>query len=319
MNFDIGKHTIYEVVHGSHAYGLARPESDLDIRGIAIPPSSYFFGFARAFEQHESKGRGEAPDLVIFDIRKFFKLAADSNPNVVELLWVPDDCHRLVTPIAERLIANRDLFLSKRAKHTFSGYAVSQLKRIKTHRRWLLSPPDHEPTRREFGLPETTLLAPDIMGAIASFETKDVDPARLFSSEVMSVYQRERAYHNAFREWKQYENWRATRNPARAALEAKFGYDTKHAMHLVRLMRMCREVLTTGQVVVRRPDREELLAVRAGAWSYDTLIEWAEEQDKEFEQLYVEGVVLPKVPPIQKLDELCEELVADFLQMKKGV
>src|ERR1039458_5020213 len=34
----------------------------------------------------------------------------------------------------------------------------------------------------------------------------------------------------------QYNGWKAQRNPKRAELEAKFGYDTKHAMHLVRLM-----------------------------------------------------------------------------------
>mgnify|MGYP001607055563 CR=1 FL=1 len=46
----------------------------------------------------------------------------------------------------------------------------------------------------------------------------------------------------------------------------------KHAMHLVRLMRMCKEILITCEVVVKRPDREELLAIRNGAWSYYKLI-----------------------------------------------
>ena len=46
----------------------------------------------------------------------------------------------------ERLVEVRDSFLSKRAKHTFSGYALSQLKRINTHYRWLKNPPPAAPT-----------------------------------------------------------------------------------------------------------------------------------------------------------------------------
>ena len=42
-------------------------------------------------------------------------------------------------------------------------------------------------------------------------------------------------------------------------------------MHLVRLMRMAIEILGEGAVRVRRADRDELLAVRDGAWSYDEL------------------------------------------------
>ena len=58
------------------------------------------------------------------------------------------------------------------------------------------------------------------------------------------------------------------------ALEAAHGYDTKHGAHLVRLLRMGREIVETGSVHVWRGDRDadELLAIRAGAWSYDRLM-----------------------------------------------
>ena len=48
------------------------------------------------------------------------------------------------------------------------------------------------------------------------------------------LYRRERAYHHAFRDWQQYEHWKAHRNPKRAALEMKMGFDGKHASPLVR-------------------------------------------------------------------------------------
>ena len=304
------KRTVLLVRHGAHAYGLATETSDLDIKGIAIPPKEYFLGFLKRFEQAESK----QPDMSIYDIRKFFQLACDCNPNIIEVLWCDDGDVIQANWIGEAFRHFRASFLSKKARHTFSGYAHAQLKRIKTHKKWLLNPPTHKPERAEFDLPETTVVSKDIMGAIENLEEKGtLDQHEIeFGPAVMHAYQRERAYHNALREWSQYQNWKANRNPARAEIEAKFGYDTKHAMHLVRLMRMCREILTQGKVIVKRPDREELLAIRNGAWGYDTLIEWAEAQDTEMETL-AEKSALPHGPDRPYLDSLCKAWVEEFL------
>jgi uncharacterized protein len=291
----------------------------LDIKGIAIPPIEYFLGWLHRFEQVESK----EPDMSIYDIRKFFQLAADCNPNIIEVLW-GDDSDILQQNIqGERLRLHKRDFLSQKAKHTFSGYAVAQLKRIKTHKKWLLNPVEHKPTRAEFNLPETTVLAADQLGAIKAVirddwtrEDKFVNIKEITSQEfdanVMAIYQKERSYHNALTGWQQYQNWKKTRNTARAELEAKFGYDTKHAMHLVRLMRMCREIIITGEVIVKRPDREELLSIRQGAWKYDALIEWAEKQDKEIGAL-LEHCKLPHSPDREKLDNLCVDMLEDWL------
>ena len=77
------------------------------------------------------------------------------------------------------------------------------------------------------------------------------------------------------KQWESYETWKAERNAARAELESRHGYDTKHAMHLVRLMRMGLEIVQTGELRVRRPDAEELNAIRDGALTYDELMETA--------------------------------------------
>lgn len=80
--------------------------------------------------------------------------------------------------------------------------------------------------------------------------------------------------------WANYWQWKKERNKKRSVLEEQFGYDTKHAMHLVRLLRMGAEALETGVLNVRRPDAEELLRIRDGAWSYDQLVKYAEEVDE---------------------------------------
>lgn len=305
----VPQRTIFLTRAGSHAYGLATPESDIDLRGVVIPPKEYFLGFAQRFEQAESTD----PDLLIYDIRKFFRLAAACNPSIVELLWTEAEEHLLVTSLGERLLESRSLFLSRRARHTFSGYAVAQLKRIKTHRRWLTHPPTHKPTRAEFGLPETSVLSVDILGAIEMVEREAVQDLATFPAHVMDLYRRERAYQNALREWQQYEHWKVHRNPKRAALEAKMGFDGKHAAHLVRLMCMCREILETGTVIVKRPDREELLAVRDGAWSYEQLVQWSEQEDHALEEVAARSP-LPPTPDSQKLDALCIAIVEEALE-----
>lgn len=348
--------TILLTVHGSHAYGLNTPDSDFDFKGVCVPPIQYFLGAVSVFEQAEFKDGGNNAEAVIYDIRKFFRLAADCNPNIIEVLWTEPVHHRICSPIGRLLIDNRDLFISKKARHTFAGYAASQIKRIKTHRRWLLyGEAISKPKRADFALPEHTIISADQLAAahaaidkkLAQWNLTEIefaDPAsRIGLSNAMAellaeikvsndslwrnaartigygenfidILDRERRYRAAKAEWDNYQNWKATRNPTRAALEAKYHYDTKHGSHLVRLMRMCREILTTGRVVVYRPDRDELLAIRNGAWSYDQIVSWFEEQDAQMDDLYKKST-LPKSPDRNALDELCQSIVLKALNI----
>lgn len=345
--------TVLLVRHGSHAYGTNTATSDEDFKGIAIPTKKYFLGTMHRFDQAELKAPD--PDAVIYDIRKFFNLAADCNPNIIEVLHTDPSDHFIVSPIGEEILAHKDDFLSKKIKFTFLGYSVAQLKRIKTHKRWIMNPPTHPPTRSELGLPEQTLIPADQLMAAQAEIQKELDRFQFDFMEGMEESQKvglrdtmsgmlaelkitsdqhwmaaarkiglddnfiqlmqlERQYATAKREWDQYQNWKKTRNPARATLEEKFGYDTKHAYHLVRLIRMCREILTTGKVNVKRPDREELLAIRNGAWTYEQLIEFAEREDAALNEVYNTSTVLPKMPDREKLDQLCIKLVEQSLE-----
>ena len=80
------------------------------------------------------------------------------------------------------------------------------------------------------------------------------------------------------------ETWKAQRNAARADLESRHGYDTKHTMHLVRPMRIGLEIHQTGELHVRRPDAVELSAIRDGALSYDGLMKTATELQPRMER-----------------------------------
>lgn len=112
--------TIFLTVHGSHCYGLNTVTSDIDIRGITIPPKEYFFGFQNNFDQWVSS---DPYDTQIFDLVKFFNLTKDANPNTLELLYVEPEDHIFVSPAGKILIENRDLFLSRAVKERYLGYS----------------------------------------------------------------------------------------------------------------------------------------------------------------------------------------------------
>jgi predicted nucleotidyltransferase len=311
-----------------------------------------YLGYTSGFEQAEGK---DPYDLVVYEVRKFFKLASACNPNIIEVLHTDPSVHIHVTSAGQKLLDNKDAFLSLKAKHTFSGYAHAQLKRIETHFRWLSNPPKGLPTRGDFGLEEKMLIPRDQLGVVEAeirkkvesfdFDWSILDEAdrinlqgcisgflaemELTSEEVwlrtgrslgfddnfLAHLAKERLYKAKVTEWEQFQNWCATRNPKRAELERKFGYDTKHGSHLVRLMKMCKEILTEGKVNVRRTDdREELLAIKNhGIWPYEKLIEWSNEQEKMLNDLYKTSTVLPKEPDHAKLNLLCEEIVLESL------
>lgn len=138
---------IFEVVAGSRAYGTDTPESDLDLRGVFMLPRSDFLGLATPVPQ-VSDGKN---DTTYWELRRYFELASKCNPNIIEVLWTPPDCIRLCTPVMEHLLAHRDLFLSAKAMHTFSGYARSQVKRARGRNKWVNNPhPELPPAKTDF-------------------------------------------------------------------------------------------------------------------------------------------------------------------------
>ncbi len=242
----LAERTVLFVKHGSHAYGTNVEGSDEDFKGVCIPPYNYYFGFLNKFEQAESK----APDTVIYELRKFFKLAAGCNPGILEVLYCDDSDVLAASHVGQRLRACRDQFLSQKALGTFTGYAASQMKRIRSQR----------------------LQSLHGEGSI---------------------------------------NRSIPRNPVRLELEEKYGYDTKHAMHLVRLTRMCKEIFETGKVNVKRPDAEELISIRNGAWTFGQLEEWAETETQAL-RVAAQTSSLPADCDHAELDRLCINMIMGF-------
>jgi uncharacterized protein len=121
---DLYEHVIYRCILGSHAYGLAHEESDVDRRGIYLPPAEMHWSLFGVPEQLEDR----ETDEVYWELRKFVTLALKANPNILECLYSP--VVEMKTPIADELLAMRGSFLSKLVHQTYNGYVLSQFKRL---------------------------------------------------------------------------------------------------------------------------------------------------------------------------------------------
>jgi predicted nucleotidyltransferase len=111
-------------VIGSQAYGLAGEGSDIDRRGIYLPPADLHWSLYGVPDQLENDDTQEA----YWEIQKFLVLALKANPNVLECLYTP--MVEKVTPLAEKLLAMKAVFLSRMVYQTYNGYVLSQFKKM---------------------------------------------------------------------------------------------------------------------------------------------------------------------------------------------
>jgi len=315
---------------GSHAYGTSTPESDIDYRGVfCADPINLLTPF---FTVRECEDETEE-DTKLYELAHFMKLCIDCNPNIIETLWV-DEADIINTSSAYKLLRkHRHELLSSKIAFTTSGYAFAQLKRIKGHNKWINNPQTKDaPRQTDFisliqSFAEEKMMPRDFKIEDYRFDHRLVPYGRdtfgVYSAPYYSLYDalfmlnttfegerhelgqpkfpikwNKEEYKNAKEKHSNYWSWKNNRNEKRGELEEAHGYDTKHAMHLVRLLRMGIEALRDEEIVVKRPDAEELLAIRNGAWTYEQIVSYAETMDRDVKEVWYKKTNLRKKPDI---------------------
>jgi uncharacterized protein len=335
-------------VTGSRAYDMATKDSDTDYRGLFYSPAKIYRSLFQKVDQVEKFGSKK--DSVVYELSKYVKLLVDQNPNILELLWLDRKFVILNTPIYEMLRSEKDFFLSSKSKFTFSGFAISQLKRIKGHNKWINNPqPKRRPKEIDFvsviwnatDNKEYNKVVPfkgywgfnlggDVIGLLKlssedfknpeeecwhdNHEALRLIPVKDLPSigndrkqfDLVVKFNRQ-LYKEHVENWQHYWEWKNNRNEARATLEEQHGYDTKHASHLVRLLRMGVEILRGEGVRVHRPDADELLSIRNGAWTYEQIVKYSEDLDRELDSLY-KTTKLPHHIDQQKTDDIVNKI-----------
>jgi len=287
---------ILETLAGSKMYGTSTPESDTDYRGIAIQEVRDLINPFSHFEQFIEL---QNEDRTIWNLDKFFGLASDNNPNIIEILFANDKTITQITEEGEMLLSNSKLFLSQEVRKTFMGYAIAQIKKIETHRSYLLNPPKKKPERKDYGLSEAPLFGLEkITNIIWS-------PREAIKDEWLGYSQRERSYRDASDSWKKYEQWKSNRNPARAVNEEQYGYDTKHASHLMRLLYEGQDILSEHRLVFPLPYADFLLDIRDGVYKYEEILQMSNDEKRKLDSIESS---LPMKPNFEKLLALYYDL-----------
>jgi predicted nucleotidyltransferase len=120
----LAQHIIFRCIVGSRAYGLDTEASDVDRRGIYLPPAEQHWSLYGVPEQLENAATQEC----YWELQKFLGMALKANPNVLECLYTP--LVELATPLAQDLLAMRAAFLSTLIYQTYNGYALSQFRKL---------------------------------------------------------------------------------------------------------------------------------------------------------------------------------------------
>jgi hypothetical protein len=327
---------LFECISGSKAYGLDTPESDTDIRGVFYLPKEQFYGLNYVGQINGSKN-----DEVYYEIGRFVELLLKNNPNMLELLMVPEDC---VLYSNEQIMGclKPEMFLSKLCKDTFAGYAMSQIRKARGLNKKILNPMDEEKKSvedfcyvitengvskpfREFAKynrnkPEMFGLAniphmkdlynlyfsnESIYHGVANENAHDVHLSSIPKGEkpAAQLYFNKEAYSSYCREYKEYKEWVENRNEFRYRGTLSHGkrYDAKNMSHTIRLLQMSVEILKNGEINVRRKNRDELLSIKRGEWEYNQIIEYADSLIATIETEYKYST-LPDKPDVDAVE-----------------
>lgn len=124
-NPHLGRNVFLLGLGGSHAYGTNNENSDVDVRGCALNSKNEIL-LGHDFEQVVDT----TTDTTIYSFNKLINLLVNCNPNVIEILGLKPEHYLFINKIGEELLKNKSMFLSKKATHSFGGYANAQLRRL---------------------------------------------------------------------------------------------------------------------------------------------------------------------------------------------
>lgn len=332
---------LFKCVSGSRAYGTDNEASDIDLRGVFIAPQEVYFGMSPVTQVSD-----ETNDTTYYELGRFIELLSKNNPNVMELLYMPEECVQFRHRLFERI--HPDLFLSKLCRNTFAGYAMSQVSKARGLNKKIVNPlPRERKGAHDFchvlvgqgSVPLRQWLASggfqesncglvriphmrDVFGIYYSdqgiyrgiFSSDEATEVRCSSvapdaSPIGWMAFNKDGFKKYCREYSAYWNWVENRNEDRYNTNQEHGraYDSKNMMHTIRLLEVALEIATTRRIQVRRPNIEDLRRIRKGEVEYDQLLERAEALILKIDAAF-EVSSLPEKPDLQRIEELLVEL-----------
>ncbi|CAN5195005.1 hypothetical protein BH11BAC5_BH11BAC5_05390 [soil metagenome] len=328
---------IFEAVAGSRAYGLDTATSDTDIRGVFVLPKDIFYSL-----EYTAQVNNETNDIVYYELKKFMELLLKNNPNIIELLNVPEAAVLYKHPVMD--LVKPEMFLSKLCEQSFANYAFTQIKKAYGLEKKIVNPVDeqrksvldfcfvylgketiplsayleaNDKTQQYIGLTAIDHLrdcynlyyneAFHYAGVTKKENANDVCLSSIPKGElpVAMLYFNKDGYSMYCKRYKEYWDWVTMRNEERYKTTMSHGkhYDSKNMMHVFRLLQMAKEIATEGKVNVHRKDREFLLSIKEGKFEYEELVARAEAMKDELPLLYQQSS-LQSEPNVEMVNKL---------------
>jgi uncharacterized protein len=341
---------VFEAIVGSRAYNLANEQSDTDIRGIYIIPQDMLMGF-----EYPTQINNETNDIVYYEMGKYLQLLCNNNPNMLELLNIPDECILFKHDIMQHI--KPELFLSKLCESSFANYAFTQIKKAYGLEKKIMQ--SFEETRKKVldfcyvyindkavalqeyllanqmqqehcGLANINHLRDcynlyyntneNYNGIVKHENVNDVNLSSIAKSDsaIALLYFNKDGYSVYCKQYKEYWDWVAKRNDNRYNNTLQHGkkYDSKNMLHVFRLLHMAKEIAAEGKIYVRRNnDKAFLLDIKAGKYEYEDLVTQAEEIRNTLPELFTKSSLIDK-PDITSINDLLVTIRKEFYKNK---
>lgn len=308
-NEHLCKNIILLGLGGSHAYGMDKESSDIDIRGLAINSKKEIL-LATDFEEVVNTDT----DTTVYSFNKMITLLTKLNPNTCEILGLEDWQYLYLHPIGKELIDNKDMFLSKLCIHTFGGYANSQLRRMENKAARLVGQAQNE-----------AYVLKSIENAKYEFKNRyyphNDSQLKLYIDDAFHEdYEKEifincNLIHYPLRDWAGMWNEMkaivSSYNKIGKRNEKAMSHDKlgKHSAHLIRLFMMVIDILEKGKIITYRKENHDLLmSIRNGEWldsnrqPIPEFYELVNEYEKRFDYAK-KNTSLPDLPDYKRIEE----------------
>lgn len=305
--------TILLTLGGSLSYGTNIETkdhvSDIDLRGIRTNSLQEILTMDCDDKPYENRDL----DVVIYPLKQMITLLAKCNPNTIELLGTKEEHLFLLTKEGKMLRDNKDVFLSQMAGSSFGGYATQQLRRLEN----ALARGEYPQEKKEEHILKAMQSKLSMLQDRLCFDNGNKFNLYIADSKKAGfdkeVYMDVNFKNVPFRDFKEIYGELGQivkgfdklnhRNSKKDEVHL-----LKHAMHLIRLLKMGSEILRgEGINTYREKDRDFLLDIRKGKYSYDEIFEMTNVFEEEF--LYAKKhSVLPVSVDFNKVNELTMEI-----------
>ena len=318
------RHIILLTTGGSYAYGTnidtKEHVSDFDVRGIYLNSKEEIL----TMNCNDKPIENRELDCSIYPLKQMINLLVNCNPNVLEILGTKEEHLFICTKEGRLLRDNAQVFLSTKVYTSFGGYAIQQLRRL-----------ENALARDSYPQPEKEK---HIMGSIEKQMSTFVDRYKDVTQDELKLYLDKSEKEDYEKEI--YIDINLRHYPLRD-LKGMFNeitnvihdYDKlnhrnnkkdelhllKHSMHLIRLLIMGTEILEgKGICTYREKDRDLLLDIRNGRYTYEEIFEMVDIYDKKFKYAK-DNSDLPKKIDYDKVNELVMEINKGVLIEERSV